>query len=163
MKYTITLLTIATIAQIATCGGHGVVHDKESFLKVYNSDSPTKDIAFAKKYFKTEQTILDRVEYVNFLASFLETHINDLPEDEDIREEAILHHKEQAEAYLTLQHQKDTEDFGIAEVVRDIGIGNFLVYVGSGGNAYAHEEFDQETLNFLKENGVEGELEDDDL
>lgn len=100
LKITLTLL-ITT--QCVFSAAHGVIHDKETFLKVYNSDKPTKDIAFAKKHFQTTQTILDRVEYINFLTAFLDTHITDLPDDEDIREEALLHHKEQAEAYLKLQ------------------------------------------------------------
>lgn len=163
MKFTIIAVTLLLIVSCALAAKHGAIHDKESFLKVYNSETPTKDVLFCKKYLKTPETILDRVEYINFLTDFLDDHINDLPkDDEDLREEALLHHKEQAESYLALQNEKDKEDFGLDEVVRDIGIGNFLVYVGNGGFEYAEgEDYDEDTLKFLKENGLHDEDEED--
>jgi hypothetical protein len=151
MKFT-TIALIIALLQVTSiaCEDHGVIHDKESFLKVYNSDKLTKDMKFVKKYYPTEDKVLDRVEYIEFLAAYLDSHIDDLPDDEDIREEAELHHKEQAESYLNLQGEKDKEDFTISEVVRDIGIGNLMVYVGNGGNEYAgDEDYDQETMDFL--------------
>lgn len=163
MKFLKIALSLLLVCQIALAG-HEAIHDKESFLKVYNSNKPTKDIAFVKKHFPTVDKVMDRVEYINFLTAYLNHHIDDLPEDNDIKEEADLHHKEQAEEYLKLQNEKDKEEFGIDEVVRDIGIGNLMVFVGGAGSSYTGDddhEFD--TMDYMDHMDHDHEMGNTDL
>ena len=107
---------------------------------------------YVKKSYPDLETVLDRVEYINFLTEFLEMHIDGFSDDEDLREEAQLHHREKAELYLQTFYKTDKEDYGIDDVVKDIGIGNFLVYVGASHHNFQHDdEDDTDGLEFIKE------------
>jgi len=83
------------------------IYDMESFLKVYNSDNPTQEIAYVKKYFASPDTTLNRLEYLSFLRNFLELYVDDLPDDEELQEEARSFHKESSESYILLHKEKD--------------------------------------------------------
>ena len=124
-----------------------IIYNEESFFRSYYSDNPTPEIAFVKDTFTTPEVILTRQEYVEFLSRFLRVYMDDLPEDEDILEEAISYQNEQAESYILLHKEKGQEKFTISDAINDVAIGNLLVHVGAGGTKYSDfaEDLDLES------------------
>lgn len=67
-----------------------IVYNMESFLRSYYSESPNSETSFVKKHFPSPDTVLNKQEYAEFLTRFLNFSIDDLSEDEDMLEEALL-------------------------------------------------------------------------
>lgn len=119
------------------------IHNKETFMSAYNDEnSKIKDIIFIKKYFPKQDSTLDRVEYKSFLKSFLEDFIEGLPEDPEIKEEAEKHHVEQVEGYL--EHMEKKEEYGLDDVLTDIALGNFMVYIDVNHDTHTKDLSDED-------------------
>lgn len=145
------------------------VYDRESFMETYNdAETKNKDTKFIRKYFKSEETVLDRIEYRDFLKDYLEIFIDRLPDDEHVREQAEEHHYEVVDNFLKLQEQR--EDYTIDQAIHDISLGNLMVFldVNHDLNDHGDDEIlsdeDLEVELFLKDNGIIGnDDEDEDL
>ncbi len=103
MKLHLLLAIFALVCPISTLK---VTEDNKAFLEAYKSGKESKRIDFIKKYFSEEDSLLDHVEYTNFLTDYLEHHVGEFEDDEELQEEAKQHHKELAEKYITI-HAKE--------------------------------------------------------
>lgn len=142
------------------------VYNKKTFFASYNDpNTKNKDTLFIKSTFKKKSTILDRVEYTQFLKSYLEKFIlPKLPNEETVIEEAEKMHIELVKNYLKLKEEK--EDYKIADAIHDISLGNLLVYVdvnNSGDDDEGDAEAGDDKMNeeeFLADNGMDGGIDD---
>lgn len=105
------------------------VYNKKTFLKTYNDpNTKDKDTIFIRKTFKTQETVLDRVEYKDFLMKFLKNFIDKIPEE--AMDEAEKHHNEILDKYLGLKEEK--EDYTLEDAIHDISLGNLSVFIDVG-------------------------------
>lgn len=159
------LLTIAvltcTFTLQAIAAKKTYVYNKKTFMESFNNPNTTnKDTKFIKKYYKKADTLLDRIEYIDFLKDYLEKFFDNLPEDETVKEEAEKLHRETIENYLKLK--EEVEDYDLDQAIHDISLGNLMVYVDVGH--HESEDDDDVTAEDIKIDESPGQvIEEDEL